>query len=138
MVRMADDLLARIQARERRYDEQAYLFVLGGIEYLQARFPVRRHVSGQELALGVRDFAMEQFGLLAPTVLGHWGVRSSSDIGGIVFALVEVGLLVTQPGDRVEDFDGLWDFATGFDHGSYVWRGLGGRGHDEDPPRELT
>jgi uncharacterized repeat protein (TIGR04138 family) len=135
---MADDLLARIRAREDRFDEQAYLFVLGGIEFLQTRFPVRRHVSGQELALGVRDFAIEHFGLLAPTVLGHWGVRSSSDIGAIVFALVEVGLLVTQPGDRVEDFDGLWDFTTGFEHWNYVWRGLPGRGLDGNPPRELT
>ena len=124
MVRLADELLERIRARETRYDEQAYLFVLASIEYLQAKLPARRHVTGQELAFGVRDFAREQFGLMAPAVLEHWGVSATLDIGRIVFTLVEVGLLITQPGDRVEDFEGAYDFGTAFDEWSYVWQGL--------------
>lgn len=124
MVRLADELLAQIRARDTRYDEQAYLFVLASIEFLQTRLPERRHVTGQELAHAVRDLSLQQFGLMAPSVLGHWGVKETLDIGRIVFTLVEVGLLVTQPGDKLEDFEATYDFATAFDEDAYDWRGI--------------
>jgi uncharacterized repeat protein (TIGR04138 family) len=124
MVRLADEVLERIRARETRYDEQAYLFVLASIEYLQTKLPVRRHVTGQELAFAVRDFAREQFGLMAHSVLAHWGLETTGDIGRIVFTLVDVGLLITQPGDRVEDFEGAYEFESAFDGWSYQWRGI--------------
>jgi uncharacterized repeat protein (TIGR04138 family) len=124
MVRLADELLEQIRARDARYDEQAYLFVLASIEFLQSRLPARRHVTGQELAHAAREYSLEQFGLLAPEVLRHWGVGGSLDIGRIVYTLVDVGLLVTQPGDRLEDFEGSWDSETAFDRWSYSWRGI--------------
>ncbi|MBS1240720.1 MAG: hypothetical protein H6R40_147 [Gemmatimonadetes bacterium] len=137
-MRLADELLERIRAQETRYDEQAYLFVLASIEFLQARLPERRHVSGQELAAAVRDFAREQFGLMAPSVLGHWGIAETRDIGRIVFTLVDVGLLVTQPGDRLEDFDGAFDFLTAFDRWSYVWQGVPIGGAGGERRKEVT
>lgn len=136
-VRLAEELLARIHARESRYDEQAYVFVLASIEYLQCRLPIRRHVSGQELAHAVRDYAMEQFGLLAHSVLGHWGIRDTSDIGRIVYTLVDVGLLITQAGDRLEDFEGVFDFHRAFEEWTYVWQGVPGQGGGATP-REAT
>jgi uncharacterized repeat protein (TIGR04138 family) len=123
-IRLADDVLGRIRARETRYDERAYLFVLGSIEFLQARLPSRRHVTGQELAHALRDYARREFGLLAPAVLRHWGITETLDIGRIVFTLVDVGLLITQPGDSIEDFADAYDFASAFDDWSYVWEGL--------------
>lgn len=136
-VRLADELLERIHARETRYDEQAYVFVLASIEFLQCRLPVRRHVSGQELAHAVRDFAREQFGLLAPSVLSHWGILQTGDIGRIVYTLVDVGLLITQPGDRLEDFEGVFDFHRAFEEWSYVWQGVPGQ-DDGATRREVT
>ena len=47
-------------------------------------------------------------------MLAHWGVTRTEDFGRIVFTLVEVGLLVTQPGDREDDFAGVFDFAEAF------------------------
>lgn len=128
-VRLADDLISRILAREDRYDERGYLFMLAAIEYLQRQFPERRHVSGPELAAGVRDYARDQFGLLAGSVLSHWGIRETLDLGRIVYTLVEVGLLVTQPGDKLEDFAEVYDFEEAFGEWSYVWNGVRGRGH---------
>ena len=122
-LQFADDVLARIRARGGRYDERAYLFVLATMEFLQARLPVRRHVTGQELAQACRDLALEQFGLLACSVLEHWGVTRTEDLGRIVFTLVEVGLLVTQPGDREEDFAGVFDFREAFTE-TYAWQGV--------------
>jgi uncharacterized repeat protein (TIGR04138 family) len=109
-VQFAEDVLARIRRREKRYHERGYLFVLAAIEFLQERLPQRRHVSGSELAWACRDLALQQYGLTARTVLGHWGIRTTRDIGEMVYALVEVSLLSTQPGDRVEDFEGVYDF----------------------------
>jgi uncharacterized repeat protein (TIGR04138 family) len=124
-LQLAEEVLARIRARGGPYHERGYLFVLGTIEFLQSRLEVRRHVSGAELAWACRDFAQQQFGLLAPVVLGHWGIRRTEDIGRIVFTLVEIGFLVTQPGDHESDFEGVYQFADGFGD-SYEWQGLRG------------
>lgn len=114
---------AKIGERDGRYHERAYLFVLAALEYAQARLPARRHLSGAELAWACRDFALEQFGLLAGTVLEHWGVRSTEDIGRIVFLLIDVELLAGQPSDKIEDFDRVYQFADAFRQG-YRWPGL--------------
>jgi uncharacterized repeat protein (TIGR04138 family) len=124
-LRFAEEVLERIRQRGDGYDERAYLFVLASIEFLQGRLPERRHVTGPELTMACRDFALEQYGLLARTVLDHWGVRGTEDFGRIVFSLVEVGLLVTQPDDRVEDFHEVYSFDQAFDEG-YVWQGIPG------------
>lgn len=122
-VQFAEDVLARIQAREARYHERAYLFVLAAIEFLQARLPARRHVSGAELAGACRDLALQQYGLLAPAVLAHWGVVTTRDFGRIVFTLIDVKLLSAQPADRLEDFDAVYDFADAFSP-AQVWAGV--------------
>ena len=78
---------------------------------------------GAELAVACRDLALAQFGLLARQVLEHWGITRTEDLGRVVFALVEVGLLVTQPGDREEDFAGVYDFQEAFSD-TYAWQGV--------------
>ena len=113
-----------LEKRDGRYNERAYLFVLAALEYAQGRLPARRHLSGGELAWACRDFALEQFGLLAPTVLAHWGVAATQDFGRIVFMLIDVGLLARQDSDRIEDFDQVYDFAEAFGSG-YRWPGVG-------------
>ena len=116
----ADDLLGRIRARAGQYDERAFLFVLAALEFEQCRLPERRHISGEELSRACRDCALEQYGLMARTVLEHWGVRSTADIGAIVYALIDAGLLVGREEDRLEDFDDVFAFSDAFDHG-YSW-----------------
>ena len=124
-LQFADDVLARIRARGGPYHERAFLFMLATIEFLQSRLSARRHVTGGELAWACRDFAREQFGLLAPHVLAHWGITRTEDFGRIVFTLVEVGLLVTQAGDQEGDFEGVYDFADAFGD-VYKWSGVRG------------
>jgi uncharacterized repeat protein (TIGR04138 family) len=124
-LQFAAGMLDRILAREPRYPERAYLFVLAGIEYVQTRLPARRHVSGAELAWACRDLAVKQFGLLAPSVLEHWNITSTGDLGRIVFTLVDVGLLMTQPEDRLEDFINVYDFAEAFS-AARIWDKVAG------------
>jgi uncharacterized repeat protein (TIGR04138 family) len=117
----AEGILDRIRARGGTYDERAYLFLLAGIEYIQTRLEVRRHITGQELAWACRDFALKQFGVIARDVLACWGVTRTQDFGRIVYTLVDSGLLVTQPGDSEADFADVFDFAEAFDE-AYEWR----------------
>jgi uncharacterized repeat protein (TIGR04138 family) len=113
----------RIGQQDGRYHERGYLFVLAALEYAQGKLPARRHLSGAELAWACRDFALDQFGLLAATVLGHWGITGTEDLGRIVFALIDVGLLAAEPSDKLDDFAGVYAFADVFRAG-YRWPGL--------------
>lgn len=116
----ADEVMARIRARQGAYDQRAFLFVLAALEFEQGRLPERRHVTGAELSRACRDFAREQYGLLARSVLEHWGIRSTGDFGAIVYALIDAGLLSRQDDDRVEDFHDVYAFSDAFDRG-YPW-----------------
>jgi uncharacterized repeat protein (TIGR04138 family) len=112
----------RIRAREPRFHEHAYLFVLQTLEYCQQRLPERRHISGRELAEGCRDLALERYGVMARVVLEHWGIRATSDIGDIVFTLVELGLLLAQPHDTRDEFADVYEFDEAFER-EYPWSG---------------
>jgi len=120
-----DGVMDRIRLRESRYDERAYLFVLAALEFVQQRLSERRHLTGKELAIGCRDLALARYGVLARTVLEHWGVRSATDIGDVVFTLVETGLLASQPQDSKDEFLDAFDFHEAFDC-SYPWQAPAG------------
>ena len=70
----------------------------------------------------MRDLALDRFGLLARSVLAHWGIVCTEDVGDIVFALVEGGVLVKQDEDRIEDFRDVYDFEEVFES-AYPWGG---------------
>lgn len=74
-----------------------------------------RHVDGQQLCLGLRDYAVERYGKLAKAVLGKWGIRETADFGRIVFAMIEVGLMRKTEEDSLEDFVDVFDFDEAFD-----------------------
>ena len=117
------EVFERIREKDGRYHDQAYLFVLAALEYCQERRPVRGHISGNELSWACRDLARDRFGLTAHTVLTHWGVHTTQDLGRIVYVLIDVGLLSAQPTDRVEDFHDVYDLATAFEM-DYPWSGV--------------
>jgi uncharacterized repeat protein (TIGR04138 family) len=107
----------KVMKRNRRYKFEAYSFVMAALHQTVSKLPKSRHVTGQELAEGIRNYALDQFGPLARTVLTYWGIKKTDDFGNIVFALVEVGILRKQPDDKIEDFHGLYDFKEAFDRG---------------------
>jgi uncharacterized repeat protein (TIGR04138 family) len=117
-----DGVMDRIRLRERRFEEGAYLFVLAALEFCQSRLSERRHISGRELAVACRDLAIERYGVLARLVLEHWGIRSTADIGDVVFTLVDLELLMSQPTDTRDEFVGVFDFDQSFER-EYPWCG---------------
>jgi len=114
-----EQALATIQAKDPRYHREAYLFVREALEHTQktiARNPRGRirHVTGQELLAGIRDFALQQFGPMTKTVLEEWGMRRCEDFGDIVFNMSAVGWLAKTSKDSRADFAGGYDFDDAF------------------------
>lgn len=109
------DAVDHIRTRAPSYRREAYGFVVAALGHTVDALPAdrkadpeRRHLSGQELLRGTVELARREFGLMAPTVFREWGVLSSTDVGEIVFQLVEAGQLSARGEDRREDFaDGL-------------------------------
>ncbi len=73
-----------------------------------------RHVTGQQLCMGLRDFAIVQFGGLARTVLDRWGIRRTDDFGRIVFGMIDAGLMRKTDDDSMDDFRAVYEFDEAF------------------------
>lgn len=107
--------IEELARQDRRYPPMAYMLVFEGLECALARLPARRHVTPRELAEGVREAALKQWGLLARTVLESWNIRSTGEIGDLVFNLIERKLLVAGAEDNRTQFEDAYDFREGFD-----------------------
>ena len=111
------DKIEKVMAENQQYKFEAYSFVMAGLHYAVSKYDKPRHITGKELLEGIREYALDQYGALARTVLNYWGIRKTEDFGRIVFALVEVGILRKQPEDKIEDFMNVYDFKDAFDKG---------------------
>lgn len=104
------------------YPLEAFNFVREGLSFTVERMHQNvesvpedaRHISGQQLCLGLRDYAIEQYGLLAPMVLAHWHINRTDDFGRIVFAMIDFGLMSKTSQDTIDDFRGVYDFGEAF------------------------
>jgi uncharacterized repeat protein (TIGR04138 family) len=130
------EVVDQIRKESPRFDRGAYFFVKQALDHTlksikkESDGRVGRHVSGQELLAGIREFALDQYGPMAFTVLDRWGVRKCEDFGDIVFHLVDYGVLGKTEQDRREDFAAGYDFREAFVHPFESARGRGVR-----PPR---
>jgi len=114
-----DETVELILARDRRYTREAYNFVREALDFTQKLIVKEnrgqiRHVSGQELLEGIRQFALQQFGPMVVTVFEEWGIRHCRDFGEIVFNMVEANLLAKTDHDSREDFQNGYDFSDAF------------------------
>jgi len=73
-----------------------------------------RHLTGQELCEAARQYALQQYGYLARTVLARWGVTRTDDFGELVFNMIEIGQMKKTRKDKREDFHGVYDFQEAF------------------------
>ena len=114
-----EEVLERIVARDPRYARDAYFFVREALDFTQklaakSGHEKVRHVTGQELLDGIREFALQQYGPMTPLLLGEWGITRCEDFGELVFNMVESGLLAKTKKDSREDFKGGYDFDAAF------------------------
>jgi len=115
----SDLKLDKILAQDARFTREAYLFVREALDFTQKQVSrenrdMVRHVSGQELLDGIRQYALQQYGPMSATVLEEWGVTRCADFGEIVFNMVEADLLAKTDKDSRDDFQGGYDFDTAF------------------------
>jgi uncharacterized repeat protein (TIGR04138 family) len=128
-----DEAIEQLSKKDPRYHCDAYQFVREALDHTQkmaaksgkgeARQAATgeegiegnvRHVSAQQLLEGIRLFALEQFGPMAPIVFEEWGVRRCEDFGELVFNMVEANLLAKTKKDTRDDFKGGYDFDEAF------------------------
>jgi uncharacterized repeat protein (TIGR04138 family) len=114
-----DTTLDLLLAKDARYQRDAYLFVKDALDHTQKLVAKQnreqmRHVSGQELLNGIRDFALSQFGPMTKMVFEEWGINRCEDFGEIVFNMVEIGLLGKTEKDSREDFGNGYSFDEAF------------------------
>jgi uncharacterized repeat protein (TIGR04138 family) len=107
--------IEEICRKDGRYKPESYLFVLAGLHFTVSQLPEPRHVTGKELAEGLRIYGLDQFGPLTRQVFEHWGIHTTEDFGHIVFNLVNAKILLKTEDDKLEDFLDLYDFAEAFD-----------------------
>ncbi|HEY2252327.1 MAG TPA: Minf_1886 family protein [Planctomycetaceae bacterium] len=74
------------------------------------------HISGPELLEGIREFALEEFGLLARTVFHCWSIHTTEDFGRVVFDLIERHEMSKTDGDQLSDFIDVYDFEEALDN----------------------
>ena len=116
------EIVGLICKEDARFDRKAYTFVRQALDHtvkeLKRKSPERtgksQHVTGAELLLGIRAYALDQFGPLTKTVLNLWGITRCSDFGDIVFNLIEYNVFSKTESDRREDFADLYDFDEAF------------------------
>ena len=127
-----EETVERIVERDPRYGRDAYEFVREALEFTQQQVAGmepegQRHVSGQQLLEGIRDYALREFGPMAITLFDAWGIRKCEDFGEIVFLLIEHGILRKTDTDRREDFQGGYDFQQALVRPFLPANRLGGR-----------
>jgi uncharacterized repeat protein (TIGR04138 family) len=114
-----EEALERIRAKDSRYQREAYAFVKEALDHTQKSISKQnrgriRHVSGQELLGGIREFALAQYGPMTLMLFQEWGIHNCRDFGEIVFNMVEIGWLAKTENDTRADFDKGYDFAEAF------------------------
>jgi uncharacterized repeat protein (TIGR04138 family) len=102
-----------------RYRVGAYEFVLNGLNFYISKIGEKRHVSGSELSRGLLMFAHKQYGPMAQSVFNHWGLKSTDDMGNIVYNMIRIGLMNKQPGDSPDDFNDVEDVPEYFRAAEY-------------------
>jgi uncharacterized repeat protein (TIGR04138 family) len=119
MQKSFQEMVERIVEKDPRYDKEAYDFLKEALEFTikqqkRGHADPSVHVTAAELMDGFRQYALKEFGPMVMTVLEHWRVTSSEDVGNIVFNLIEAGVFGKTDSDRRQDFRAAIDFHAAF------------------------
>ena len=122
-----DEAVEAVLGKDKRFQMDAYAFLRDALDFAlkseeECARAENRHVDGGHLLDGFRDYALQEFGQMALTVLDEWGVRSTNDVGEMVFNLIEVGVFGKADTDNREDFKGVYDFEEAF-RGPFIPKG---------------
>jgi len=112
------EAVSQIVKDDSRYAPEAYEFVSKAVVFtmlsLSRDKSPNHHVSGQELLDGFRRYAIQEFGPMAGEIMKSWGFSNSTDVGNVVFNLVNSKLLGKTENDSLADFKSGLDFEKAF------------------------
>ena len=113
------ETVEQICEKDLRFSSDAYYFVQEGLNHTLKSLKrggqhAHRHVSGQELLHGLREFALKEYGPMSKAVLNEWGIKTTDDIGQIVFNLVNASVLGKNETDSPNDFKNVFTFDDAF------------------------
>ncbi len=116
-----DEVLEDVIRKDPRYHRDAYHFIREALEHTQRAIAKSskgeaRHVSGQEILKGIRDYAVKTYGPMTITVFDDWRITCCEDFGEIVYNLIDSKILAKNEGDSKEDFSALYTFEEAFVH----------------------
>ena len=119
MQRSFNEVVEQIIERDSRYGKEAYIFLKEALEFTikqkkRGKTEAGSHVNAGELLDGFRQLALREFGPMVMTVLEYWGVRTSYDVGQLVFNLIDAGVFGKTDSDSVDDFERALDFRLAF------------------------
>lgn len=116
----SEEAIRKLLQKDKRYTAGAYDFARTAVSTVTEEVRrgkgenALRHITGQELLEGMRELALSKYGGLAVDVFENWGIRTTEDIGNIVFLLADVRLLGVSETDSIEDFKDVFDFNEAF------------------------
>ncbi|PTY04469.1 hypothetical protein DB346_03270 [Verrucomicrobia bacterium LW23] len=113
------EVVEKIVQVDSRYDYRSYEFVHEVLQHTlkslkRGPHGAHRHVSPQELLIGLRDYTLKEFGPMSKFVLNDWGVKSCEDFGHVVFNLVNERVFGKTDSDSPEDFKNAFTFDDAF------------------------
>jgi uncharacterized repeat protein (TIGR04138 family) len=113
------EVVEQMCEKDLRFSSDAYHFVQEGLNHTLKSLKrggqhAHRHVSGQELLHGLREFALKEYGPMSKAVLNEWGIKTTDDIGQIVFNLVNASVLGKNDTDSPNDFKNVFTFDDAF------------------------
>jgi uncharacterized repeat protein (TIGR04138 family) len=119
MQRSFNEVVEQIIEKDSRYGKDAYIFLKDALEYTikqrkRGKVETGSHVNAAELLDGLRQHALKEFGPMVMTVFEYWGIRTSADVGQMVFNLINAGVFGKTESDSVDDFDQALDFHLAF------------------------
>jgi len=100
--------------------DRVFVFLLEALYEAVKRAGAGSHIGARALTEVVCEIALEQYGVMAQTVLGRWGIHSTADVGRLIFDMIEQGILMQSESDRLEDFADLFDLEEALEV-DYPW-----------------
>ena len=112
-------VVQKIVSEDPRFSADAYFFLQDAVSSIVDSLSKDGgrycgHISGQQLAEGLREYSLKQFGPMAFDVLREWGITRTRDFGIIVFNTVRHNILKARKEDSIEDFTDVYDFHQEF------------------------
>ena len=113
--------IEEIAGQDGRYNAEGLKFVYEGLgASIQQNKEVQdedqpHHITGAEFSRGLAQLAIERWGRLGRMVLNQWGIRTTRDMGEIVYLMIQHQWMTAQDSDTIEDFDNVYDFEDVFE-----------------------